>query len=264
MVFKGCLWHVSYSETVVIQVMMVFKGCVGHVSYSETVVIQVMSVFEGCLGHVSYSETVVIQVMMEFKGCLGHFSYSETVVIHVMMEFKGCLGDILFLTLYDDNHIFSLSYLQRYISNPLLLSGHKFDLRLYVLVSSFQPLEVFLYGEGFARLSTQPYTNDIRYIGYELHTIMIHYSPTLILIVSSIANQYIHLTNYAIQQHNSEGIAKMSADVVDVIDGCPPTTETPGFVFPSDPHLAGASKISLAYWRICLEKTGIGGFNLGL
>ena len=68
--------------------------------------------------------------------------------------------------------------IQKYIRDPLLLDGYKFDLRLYVLVTSFSPLEAFIYGEGFARFSSMKYTLDD----------------------STIANHLMHLTNSSIQK----------------------------------------------------------------
>jgi hypothetical protein len=51
--------------------------------------------------------------------------------------------------------------IQKYIERPYLLRGHKFDLRLYVVVTSFSPLEAFIYTRGFVRLSTVPFSLDI-------------------------------------------------------------------------------------------------------
>jgi len=65
---------------------------------------------------------------------------------------------------------------QRYIKNPLLINGYKFDMRIYVLVTSVNPLEVFLYKEGFGRFSTMPYSLD----------------------PNDKSNKYIHLTNVSI------------------------------------------------------------------
>ena len=70
--------------------------------------------------------------------------------------------------------------MQKYIKNPLLLNGYKFDLRIYILVTSVNPLEAFIYKEGFGRFSTQPYTLD----------------------PSDKANKYIHLTNVSINKYN--------------------------------------------------------------
>ncbi|XP_027630076.1 probable tubulin polyglutamylase TTLL9 isoform X3 [Tupaia chinensis] len=65
---------------------------------------------------------------------------------------------------------------QRYIENPYLIGGRKFDLRVYVLVMSYIPLRAWLYRDGFARFSNTRFT------------------------LTSIDDQYVHLTNVAVQK----------------------------------------------------------------
>lgn len=66
----------------------------------------------------------------------------------------------------------------KYIEQPLLIGGKKFDLRLYALVLSYSPLKVYLHRGGFARFSAVRYTND----------------------KESMKDLYVHLTNVAIQK----------------------------------------------------------------
>lgn len=77
-----------------------------------------------------------------------------------------------------DNPSVESYVVQQYISNPYLVGGKKFDMRLYVLVTSFSPLVVYMYRSGFARFSHTRYSNAAGDVG----------------------NNFVHLTNVAIQK----------------------------------------------------------------
>lgn len=46
---------------------------------------------------------------------------------------------------------------QKYIKHPYLLDEYKFDFRIYVLVTNVQPLRIFAFRDGLARLATEKY-----------------------------------------------------------------------------------------------------------
>eukprot|EP00697_Spironema_sp_BW2_P002264 gnl/Spiro4/13044_TR6917_c0_g1_i1.p1 gnl/Spiro4/13044_TR6917_c0_g1~~gnl/Spiro4/13044_TR6917_c0_g1_i1.p1 ORF type:complete len:504 (+),score=170.38 gnl/Spiro4/13044_TR6917_c0_g1_i1:81-1592(+) len=47
---------------------------------------------------------------------------------------------------------------QEYIQNPYLINGYKWHARVWVLVTSFEPLKIFVYRDGYCVFSTEKFT----------------------------------------------------------------------------------------------------------
>lgn len=72
---------------------------------------------------------------------------------------RGAQGKGIFMIQHieDLNNYTESAVAQEYIS-PLLVDGYKFDLRIYVLVTSIDPLRIYIHKEGMARFCTEKYS----------------------------------------------------------------------------------------------------------
>lgn len=71
------------------------------------------------------------------------------------------------------------SVIQKYISNPLLIRGIKWDMRIYVLITQMRPMKLYLYKEGIVRFSSDRYN------------------------IKNLGNQFSHLTNSSINKNST-------------------------------------------------------------
>ena len=74
----------------------------------------------------------------------------------------------------------------KYISNPLLIDGFKFDLRVYVAITSIHPLRIYLYNEGLVRFATQKFSLDK-------------------------VSRFMHLTNYSLNKNSKNFVENTDA-----------------------------------------------------
>mmetsp|Transcript_18139 Transcript_18139/g.47860 ORF Transcript_18139/g.47860 Transcript_18139/m.47860 type:complete len:361 (-) Transcript_18139:51-1133(-) len=112
--------------------------------------------------------------------------------IFIVKPDAGCQGRGIYLT-QDLEKISSMDSLvaQQYIRKPLLIDDFKFDLRLYVLVTSVKPLRIYMFNDGLVRLCTEEYVR-----------------PTS----ENLGDRCMHLTNYAINKNNENFQANEDAD----------------------------------------------------
>jgi len=115
----------------------------------------------------------------EFKNLFLQNRKTQTYIIKPEAESQG---KGIFLTKSWENINPKDHYVaQKYLPNPYLIDGLKFDLRLYVLVGGCDPLRIYLFKDGLGRFATEPYCTPED---------------------DNLTNMCMHLTNYAINKEN--------------------------------------------------------------
>lgn len=88
---------------------------------------------------------------------------------------------------------FEAAVAQKYIS-PFLIDGYKFDLRIYVLVTSVDPLRMYIHNEGMARFCSEKYQKPKN---------------------RNLDQAFSHLTNYSLNKKNENFVQNVSPDQAD-------------------------------------------------
>ncbi|ESO10633.1 hypothetical protein HELRODRAFT_134854, partial [Helobdella robusta] len=102
--------------------------------------------------------------------------------VYIVKPDEGSQGEGIYIIKDPKDYILEANkrhLIQEYVANPMLIDGLKFDLRLYVVLTSIEPLTIYMSKDGLARFCTQPYK-----------------APTS----KNIGNPYIHLTNYSLNK----------------------------------------------------------------
>jgi tubulin polyglutamylase TTLL6/13 len=103
---------------------------------------------------------------------------------YIIKPGSSCQGRGIYLAqTLEDIEIQQGYVVQEYIHNPLCILGRKFDLRIYVLQTSSQPLRLYVYEDGLARFCTKQYEK-----------------PN----AENIKGLFSHLTNFSLNKLNKE------------------------------------------------------------
>lgn len=113
------------------------------------------------------------------------FQNGQSMSTFIIKPDGSAQGKGIFLTkrIEDVENLSTICVAQQYIRNPLLIERKKFDLRIYVLVTSCCPLRIYLFRDGLVRLCTEEYKQPNE---------------------KNIRQQCMHLTNYSINKRSDK------------------------------------------------------------
>lgn len=113
------------------------------------------------------------------EGGIQHSSSWKRVLMEIEKRAEG-----------EGGQVYKQYVVQEYINDPLLLEGRKMDLRLYVAVTSYDPLIVYLHEDGLVRLAAETYGSEGN-------------SSSISSQQDYAANLFRHLTNYSVGRRHS-------------------------------------------------------------
>lgn len=80
--------------------------------------------------------------------------------------------------------------MSEYISNPHLINNYKYDLRIYIVVTSYDPLRIYMFKEGLTRFATCEYTTKVK----------------------DASKRFMHLTNFSVNKHSKKFVKNSQPD----------------------------------------------------
>ena len=134
--------------------------------------------------------------LIQFKDYYTRLNSSDDNVF-ILKPTSNSQGRGIALTvdpIHDISQLPSMDYvIQLYIPRPLLIDLKKFDLRIYVLITSIQPLTIFVHNEGLVRIASHRYENPTK---------------------KNIHDTQMHLTNYSINKNNANFIKSTGEEIL--------------------------------------------------
>lgn len=129
-------------------------------------------------------------------GELKFFMNSKKNPYVIVKPEASCQGRGIYLTKrVEDINPEERHVVQQYLTKPFLIDNLKFDLRIYVLVTSCDPLRIFIHEDGLTRFATEEYEKPSN---------------------SNIEDMCMHLTNYAINKNNPNFVYNEDPECDDV------------------------------------------------